>query len=167
LLFDVVVSEADGLLLLEPELGLLLELLLALGLLLESLLLLLALGLLELLLGLLELLLALGLLELLLALGLLELLLALGLLLEPGLELLLALGLELLLEALGEEDAEELELPPPDVELTPSAAMVCWSSVPLALMPCFFWNCLSAVVVLGPTWPSVGPALNPLSFRAC
>lgn len=75
------------------------------------------------------------------------------LLLEPGDELPMVLAL----------DPDETEDEPP----TFSAASV-WPSIwPEAEMPCCCWNFFSAALVLGPAMPSTGPALKPLSFRAC
>lgn len=77
----------------------------------------------------------------------------------------LLLGEELLpIELLLVLPEELLVAPPP---CTPRAARVCWSSWPDALMFCDCWNCFNAALVFGPSCPSIGPGLKPLSFSAC
>ena len=85
--------------------------------------------------------------------------------------------LELLGEVLEDEPMEELVPPlieladPIDPEAAPplvlSAVSVRSSILPEACRPCCCWNFFSAAFVFGPAMPSTGPALKPLSFRAC
>lgn len=65
----------------------------------------------------------------------------------------------------GEDDplAPDCDAPP----WTPNAESVCESSWPVCGMFCCCWKLFSAPSVLGPIWPSIGPTLRPLSFRAC
>ena len=66
------------------------------------------------------------------------------------------------LEVLADELSCEV-LPEPE---TPSAVRVCESRLPVALMPCCCWNCLSAARVCGPILPSAFTFM-PLSLSAC
>ena len=50
---------------------------------------------------------------------------------------------------------------------TPSAESVWLSRLAVRWIPCFCWNWRNAFLVFGPSWPSTGPALRPLSFNAC
>lgn len=103
---------------------------------------------------------------------------------EDSVLMLLLLGEDELLVLLGDEELavlllgeellpielplmlpEELLVAPPPC--TPRAASVGWSSWPEALIFCDCWNCFNAALVFGPSCPSTGPGLKPLSFSAC
>ena len=86
-----------------------------------------------------------------------------------------------LVELLGDEDDEPLlepieldvsdgllDEPEEPLEAPVLSAVSVWSSIwPEACRPCCCWNFFSAAFVFGPAMPSTGPALKPLSFRAC
>lgn len=101
---------------------------------------------------------------------------------EGEVELLLDDG-EALLELEGADDVVSLlcddipvalpcdDEPMPPLELCEAppcnAASVCESSWPDGVRLFCCWNCLRALFVFGPSWPSTGPGSIPLSFSAC